>query len=436
MKKLSPLADLPVREGRRMNTVCPKCAYRRGPVEVVSDRQCPKCGVVYDRYLALMARRDHEAATTQAEPVRVVRDPRASPPDPPMPKAPTPWSRYLGLAAAFLLLVGMIGISVHERRVDAGGAAGPSPLSGVYEGSATREIPLSGGGPYGAEYSARFTVGEDGRVSQITWTDGSNLLDQATVSWSPSARVEYTLLVRDDYTRSFEDPPRGEYNRLTRDGSSYRVVAVHPGSADLRRFEYAGQIPLGVGVKETVTTGLFRASKTETGASEADIHAGLPKMGRVEAALGEVTCELAESAANRALQPYLLGEKALPDGSPVDLGKPIDGVDIERVMVPRWPGRLWVDFHGVRVRTGSGMLDAKHRQISERLPQVEMSDTSRIILDFFDSIGWEARVVCLPDGRTVVRIPARNIEIPVERVEEVTSVEEVIPVEEVTSVEE
>jgi hypothetical protein len=419
-----------------MNTVCPKCAYRRGPVEMVSDRQCPKCGVVYERYRALMARRDHEAATGRAEAMGVVRDPPAIPPDPPMPEAPTPWLRYFGLAMALLLLVGMVGISAHERRLGARGAAGAGPPSGIYEGSATREIPLSSGGPYEAEYSARFTVSEGGRVSQITWTDGSNLLDQATVSWSPPARVEYTILMREDYTRSFEDPPRGEYSRFTRDGSSYRVEAVHPRSAFLRRFEYTGEIPLGVGAKETVTTGLFRASKTESGASEAAIHPGLPKMGRVEVASSEVKCELAEGAANQALQPYLLGEKSLPDGSPVDLGKPIDGVDIERVMVPGWPGRLWANFYGVRVRAGSGVLDAEHRQISERLPQVEMSDTSRIVLDFFDSIGWEARVVFLPDGRAVVRIPARNIEIPVTRVEEVTSLEKAISVEEVTSAEE
>jgi predicted RNA-binding Zn-ribbon protein involved in translation (DUF1610 family) len=453
-----------------MNTVCPKCAYRRGPDEVVPDYECPQCGVVYEKYRAVMARRDKEAAVAPAESMGTGRDTpamgvggdapsvgkgpgldlvlssgtgdrpgfealkdlpgSASSPDPPIPEAPTPWLRYFGLAAAFLLLVGMVAISAHERRGNApfastaGGAAGPSPFAGVYEGSATREIPLSSGRPYEAEYLVRFAVREDGQVSRITWTDGSNLLDQATVSWSPPARIEYTILVREDYTRSFEDPPRGEYNRFTRDGSSFRIEAVHPHGADLRRFAYAGEIPLAVAAKETVTTGLLRASKTEIGASEVVIHSGLPKMGRVEVESGEVTCEFTESAANRALLPYLQGGKPLPDGNPVDIEKPIDGVDIERVMVPRWPGRLWVSFYGVRVRAASRALDAERRQMIERLPQVEVSENSRIVLDFFDPIGWEVRVVFLPDGRAVVRIPARNIEIPVEKVEEVAAVQE------------
>jgi hypothetical protein len=456
-----------------MNTVCPKCAYRRGPDEVVPDYECPRCGVVYEKYRAVATRRDREAVSASAEAmaagpdtpaIEVSRDipamgagrpapsmakgsgrdlallsgPRdgsapealkdlpgpASSQAPPMPEAPTPWLRYLGLAAAFLLLIGVIALSVHERGGRAGGATGPSPFAGVYEGSATREIPLASGQAYQVEYLASFTLGEDGRVSQITWTDGSNLLDQATVSWSPPTQVEYTLLVREDYTRSFEDPPRGEYNRFTRDGSSYRVEAVHPHGADLRRFEYAGEIPLAVAAKETRTTGLLRASRTETGASEAVIHPGLPSMGRVEVPSDDVKFEFTESAANRALQPYLQGGKSLPDGSPVDVERPIDGVDIERVMVPRWPGRLWVNCYGVRVRAASGTLDADRRQKTERRPQIEVNDGSRIILDVFDPIGWEARVVFFPDGRAVVRIPARNIEIPVAKVEDVSAVEE------------
>jgi hypothetical protein len=76
------------------------------------------------------------------------------------------------------------------------------------------------------------------------------------------------------------------------------------------------------------------------------------------------------------------------------------------------------------VWAASGALDAEHRQMTGRLPQVEVSDNSRIVLDFSDPIGWEVRVVFLTDGRAVVRIPARNIEIPVARVEEVSAVEE------------
>jgi hypothetical protein len=432
-----------------MKTVCPKCGYRRGPDEVVPDGECPRCGVVYEKYRAARARREKEAAAATAEAMEVGQGARsvgegpgrelvpsfgpgdrAVPealgdlPDPPIPEGPTPWLRYLGLAAAFLLLIGVVAISAHERQGDGGRAADPASLAGVYEGSTTREIPLTSGQPYQAEYRARFTVGGDGRVNQITWTDGSQLLDQTTVSWSPPARVEHTMLVRDDYTRSFEDPPRGEYNRFTRDGSSFRVEAVHPHSADLRRFEYAGEISLAVAAKETVTTGLLRASRTETGAFEAVIRSGLPNMGRVEVEPGEVKYELAESVANRALQPYLQGGNSLSDGSRVDPERPIDGVDIERVMVPRWPGRLWVNFYRVQVRAASRTFDTERRQVIERLPRVDVSESSRMVLDFCDPIGWEVRVVFLPDGRAVVRIPARNIEIPVTKVEEVAEADQ------------
>jgi hypothetical protein len=419
-----------------MNTVCPKCAYRRGPDEVVPDYECPRCGVIYEKYVAAMARREKEAVPAPAEAIEMgghtpsagngsertqapssgsgggaVPSTSADLPDAPAPEDSTPWLRYMGLAAAFLLLVGVIAISARERR--GGAASGPRPIAGVYEGSTTREIPLTDGRPYQAEYAASFTVGEDGRVSQITWTDSNYLLDRATVSWTTPGQVEYTLVLRDDYTRAFEDPPRGAYDRFSRDGGSYRIEAAHPNGADLRRFEYTGEIPLTVAAKELVTTGVFGPSRADPGGSEAVIRPGLPKMGQVEADSGEVLCEFAESAASRALQPYLHGGKLLPGGGVIDLDKPIDGVDIERVMVPRWPGRLWVAFYGVRIRAAS-----------DRPAEIELGDGVRIVLDFLDPIGWEARVVFLPDGRAVVRIPARNLEIPVAKVEEVASSED------------
>lgn len=429
-----------------MSTVCPKCAYSRGADEMVPDYECPRCGVIYEKYRTAMARREKEElealtsatrAGQEGAPIgsRPGTDPGLSPdpggPAPPLdagrpaqaatPATPTPWVRYLGLAAAFLLLISVVALSTRERAGGPGRETGLDQFAGVYEGSTTREIPLNSGSPYVAEYDTRFTVEQDGRISEITWTDGSFLLDRATASWSAPAQAEYTVVVREDYTLSFEDPPRGEYSRITRDGSLFRVEAVHPRSADLQRFEYSGEVPPEMAAKETVTDGSLRPSKQENGAFETIIHPGLPRMGRREVELDRVRFELAESAANRALQPYLTGGKSLPDGKSIDLGEPVDGVDIEGVMVPRWPGRLWVSFYGVRVNVGSGTLDAGRRRTTDRLPTVELGENCRIALDFFDPIGWEIRVVFLPDGRAVVRIPARNIEIPVTKVEEVAA---------------
>jgi hypothetical protein len=449
MQKVPGMADLPIGEDRSMSTVCPKCAYIRGADEVVPDSECPRCGVIYEKYRTAIARREKEeadavAAAGQAGPdgAGVGNLPGSNPEAPPAPggpaavtgqevpvgvsapTAPTPWLRYLGLAAAFMLLVGVIALSTREHRGDPGKDTGPAGFAGVYEGSATREIPLNSGRPYEAAYDARFTVGQDGRITEIAWTDGSYLLDRATVSWSAPAQTEYTIVIREDYTLSFEDPPRGEYSRFTRDGSSFRAEAVHPRSADLQRFEYSGEVPPEVAARETVTDGLLRPSKQEKGAYQAVIHPGLPRMGRRDVAPGDVTCGLAESAANRALQPYLAGVKSLPGGAAIDLEASVDGVDIENVMVPRWPGRLWVSLYGVRVNPASGTLDDGSRGAEGRRPRVELGDSCRIALDFFDPIGWEIRVVFLPDGRIVARIPARNIEIPVTKVAEVAAAED------------
>ena len=131
LKKWSQVAEVPGREGRRMSIVCPKCAHRRGSDEVAPEGECPRCGVIYEKYRAAVARRDRESAAVPAEALGAgpetplvgsgpgvdlaassgpgdssapeapgdLPDP-AIPPDLPIPEAPTPWLRYIGLAAS------------------------------------------------------------------------------------------------------------------------------------------------------------------------------------------------------------------------------------------------------------------------------------------------------------------------------------------------
>jgi hypothetical protein len=401
-----------------MNRVCPKCAYRREPGDLAPEYECPRCGVVYEKYRVTTDPPESDANGPTAVPgLRLVPPPTDETPQAETSALPTPWLRYGALAAASLLLLVIIAVSVNQHRNQASNEPGNGKFAGVYEGSTTRAIALSNGRTYQAEYQARFEIDEDARISELTWTDSSNLLDRATVSWSAPARVEYTIVVREDYTRDFEDPPDGEYSRFVRDGASFRLEAIHPHSADLRRFEYAGEVPPRVSAKEAVIDGVLHPSKTERGTAEAVIHPGLPKIGRVEAALDSVVCELAESAANRVLETLLRKGGASPDTNLAGTEEPGNRVTLERVMVPRWPGRLWIDFHNVRVRAASRTYDSRRRQMVESLPRAELDEDSRIVLDFFDPIGWKAGVLFLADGRAVVRVPARNIEIPMTKLE-------------------
>lgn len=52
MEQKDPLALAPTREeAAARGRVCPKCSYARRPVESAPAWQCPRCGIVYDKYL-------------------------------------------------------------------------------------------------------------------------------------------------------------------------------------------------------------------------------------------------------------------------------------------------------------------------------------------------------------------------------------------------
>lgn len=59
--------------------VCPKCSYRRGPADAGPPWQCPRCGIVYDKYLTGPAAERAAERRRSPQPSVVVESPRRWP---------------------------------------------------------------------------------------------------------------------------------------------------------------------------------------------------------------------------------------------------------------------------------------------------------------------------------------------------------------------
>jgi len=328
--------------------------------------------------------------------------------------------RVVGFAAAFLALITVASLATRGRGSDAAGLL-PYDVRGTWQGSATCEIATGGGAPYAAEYTARLRIDGDYRVAEMEWTQGSFLLERSSVRWTAPAGLEYVACYRRSLAEPFLEPPRGAYNRVTLDDGLLSVEAVHPGSPSLPRLRFA--LPLSRSQRgDPWPDGSLYPGK-ERGTVEAVVAGRLLKLGRLEFAPGETELELPRGAAALAFRQGAQGERPWPAGEPPQPARPCDGLRLERLAVHDLPAlsvsvgplRACVETRaepgGRRIPLGDGNGDGRYEDWVELLPD------ARVTVEVQSPEIWSACVVFHPDGRGVVRIPERGLEIPIERME-------------------
>lgn len=424
-----------------MSTRCPKCGHERGPDEVVPDYECPRCGVVYQKYIELQQRieawaKEDQADLTAAAPGAAlaaapgcvaggaVPEPRAVPggegdpaagpsrveESPVRPGARRfPWA-VAGALFALLLAISVVAVS---RRPP---AAEPSPaevaagydLGGTWVGRAILPIDGRSHGTYEADYRVRVTINEEPRVVGAEWTETHFLLEQSTIRWSDPEALEYTLLRREAFSDPYRRPERGDHTLIRLEGGLLTIESRHERCLDLPHL-YAS-LELGEEDRGSWPRGEFHPRMDGDGI-EATFGGGYPSLGLVEFTPDQLTCTLPQDLVSRVLRTYQ--KNAGAQAAARNWSDPIDGLELVDVAVPYLPGRVYLSVRPLRgvLLEGPITLDAN----GEPSAWVELVPESRYTLDFRDPVWWEARLAAYPDGRVVARLRYRDLEVPLER---------------------
>ncbi len=116
-----------------MSRICPKCNYERQPDDLCPEFECPRCGIVYDKYDA-----SRESSTWPGTGSPYAFPSRAERPTQRFPYGPA----VLGLVALFALMV--IGVKFYEafeaRGLLGAGTAGPSHVAAVTTEAFAQEV--------------------------------------------------------------------------------------------------------------------------------------------------------------------------------------------------------------------------------------------------------------------------------------------------------
>lgn len=162
------------------NTVrtCPKCGYQRQPGEQAPEHECPRCGVIYEKYLSVQGRQANPAD----RPART--------------KTGKTWPLWAKAGLPVLALVVVLAAwMMHTWPGPNGGAQATTPeavkikaygypLHGTWTGTLKEDYPPQGSlPPYTADYEASVTIGEDGTIEEIRWTDSHSPLTRVSVTW-------------------------------------------------------------------------------------------------------------------------------------------------------------------------------------------------------------------------------------------------------------
>jgi len=169
--------------------VCPKCGYRH---ETAGGKECPRCGIIYDKYYARQA--------ASMKPEKAPPDPGAVPGS--AARKPVPTFIVAG-AVVILIIAGVVGWKY------SGGSRGasestssstekiirsfPYDIRGTYGARFTHEFDGGSAGPayaYSADYEAGLSVSDQYRINQLSWTDNHTTLSRTKINWSSPSVAE------------------------------------------------------------------------------------------------------------------------------------------------------------------------------------------------------------------------------------------------------
>jgi hypothetical protein len=417
-----------------MSTVCPRCGYARTANEVAPESECPRCGIIYAKFLAAQER----LAKQNADPAGVARytpgpvssGPAAMPGSGRPPAAPPRTSAapepsggirlsHLIIVIAVIALVGVVALTRRGAGGSGGGNAGASigyDIRGTYAGQYVEEVTERDGKSYQAQYDVALTIGESYTVKEITWTDFASSLAKHEVTWTGPASCEFVERRRESPAMAFSDPPYGNYSLLRIGDGTITIDMKRDFSDNLVHLSTELPIPDRRRGQEPVPPGdgVFRRLKEEK-AIEAICTGGLPRLGTVEIPTEGLEYKFPSSAATRVLKGFLSGDMR-PGGKRIDLSSPIEGVDIKNTPVDGYPLPLELSLLKVRVRLETGVSYDWGKIEGEELRSIDIMPESSASLTFREGVTWEARVRFYKDGRARVAIPGRPTEFEIEKV--------------------
>lgn len=159
--------------------VCPKCGYQRQPGDKGPEYECPRCGVIYDKY------RSTQTRPTEVAPRKEVSN-----------RTGKTWllraKTAIPIALVLVVILVVWGImgrsgpdgSDHASPVTVKTDAFRYPLQGTWTGRLEEVYPPQGNTPsYTVDYETSVTIAEDGRIQEVRWTDSHTPLWRVTVTW-------------------------------------------------------------------------------------------------------------------------------------------------------------------------------------------------------------------------------------------------------------
>lgn len=205
------------------NTVrtCPKCGYQRQPGEQTPEHECPRCGVIYEKYQSVQGRQVNTPDRPASRQTRT--------------KPGRAWPLWAKVGLPVLVLVVILAAwMMHSRPGPDGGAQATAPaavkikaygypLHGTWTGTLRDEYPPQGNlPPYAADYEASVTIGEDGKIEEIRWTDSHSPLTRVSLTW----REDAVAVMGEE--RSHSNEALQEYLRVERRGNGLHLSYDRP----------------------------------------------------------------------------------------------------------------------------------------------------------------------------------------------------------------
>jgi hypothetical protein len=388
----------------RIVTVCPKCGYRHEATGNLPEKECPQCGIIYEKYFARQAALENAAAVT---------------PDPPAPVPDPPARRLLPalLVAGAVLIILISGLAVWKYTGGKKGASAstssstekviksfPYDIRGTYGSRFTFDYDGGSAGPayaYTSDFEASLSIDDRYHVNQLSWTDNHAPLAKSKVSWESPSVAEVVCEERSGGTPEKNKEPFTQPLTLRRLGSALALDYHKPCAGGEVVFDWKNA------VKEPVpgegANGVFEYSKEQDALRAVVKVIVVPKMA-MEAPRDAITTFTSTPRwAVDCIQPYL------SKGGPKQEGGSYRGVTCERLGIfSAGSSGVNLDLKITNVDIpADAVLHTGSMQTMVSNP-IQLSSESKFLFSF-PGYEREAEVLFYRDGRKKLKIKDRKV---------------------------
>jgi predicted RNA-binding Zn-ribbon protein involved in translation (DUF1610 family) len=208
--------------------VCPKCGHERRQEDNGPEHECPRCGVIYDKF-----------RSAQTRPAGI----------PPRKEVSTKsgmalplWAKKaIPIALVLVVVLAAWGIIARSGPDDSDKASPVAiktdafryPLQGTWTGSLQDMYPSQGNMPsYMADYEAAVIITDNGRIQEVRWTDSHTMLSRTTVTWQEGA-VVFVGEERHGGNAEMMSEPMSEYLKVRHGGNGMTLSYNRPDNLEL-----------------------------------------------------------------------------------------------------------------------------------------------------------------------------------------------------------